>query len=178
MPVDQVRTKPHFSHLSLYTVARIFGEVGLRVFDVEVLHTHGGSLRVYGCHTDDTRPRRSQVEAVLDDEEKRGLRQFATYLDFRSCADKVKDDLLAFLIEQKHLGKTIAAYGAAAKGNTLFNYAGVKPGLIPFVCDAAPLKQGKFLPVSHIPIFPPSALTEHQPDWVLIPPCLGISPMR
>jgi hypothetical protein len=85
-------------------------------------------------------------------------------------AERVKDDLLAFLLEQKRAGRTVAAYGAAAKGNTLLNYAGVKPDLLPYVCDAAPSKQGKYLPGSHLPILPPAALREHQPDFVLILP--------
>jgi len=160
----------HFSYLSLYTVARIFEQAGLRVCDVEELLTHGGSLRVYGCHTDDARSGTSRVDAVLEEEEKRGLRQLDTYLDFQLRANKTKDDLLTFLIEQKRLGKTVAAYGAAAKGNTLLNYAGVKPDLIPFVCDAAPSKQEKFMPGSHIPILPPFALAEDKPAWVLILP--------
>ena len=160
----------HFSYFSLYTVARIFEQAGLRVYDVEKLPTHGGSLRVYGCHVDDARPGTSRVEAALEEEEKRGLRRLTIYLEFQSRANKVKDDLLAFLIDQKRLGKTVAAYGAAAKGNTLLNYAGVKPDLIPFVCDAAPSKQGKFMPGSHMPILLPSALAQHQPDWVVILP--------
>lgn len=159
----------HFSYLSLYTVAHVFEQAGLRVYDVEELPTHGGSLRVYGCHADDARPATSRIRALLE-EEKRGLCRLSTYLEFQSRANKVKDDLLAFLIEQKRLGKTVAAYGAAAKGNTLLNYAGVKPDLIPFVCDAALSKQGKFMPGSHIPILPPSALAEHQPDWVVVLP--------
>ena len=160
----------HFSYLSVYTIAGIFEKAGLRVFDVEELPTHGGSLRVYGCHTGDERPTTTQVETVLEDEEERGLRKIDTYLEFQSRANKTKDDLLAFLVEQKRLGKTVAAYGAAAKGNTLLNYAGVRSDLIPFVCDAAPSKQGKFMPGSHIPILSPSALAEHHPDWVLILP--------
>jgi hypothetical protein len=92
------------------------------------------------------------------------------YSDFQVKANQVKDDLLAFLIKQKHAGKKIAAYGAAAKGNTLLNYAGVKSDLLPIVCDAAPAKQGKFMPGSHIPILPPSALIEFNPDFVLILP--------
>jgi hypothetical protein len=160
----------HFSYLSLSTVARIFEQAGLRVFDVEELPTHGGSLRVYGCHADDARPATSLIEGVLEEEKKRGIRRLSTYLEFQSRANKVKDDLLAFLIEQKRLGKTVVAYGAAAKGNTLLNYAGIKSDLIPFVCDAAPSKQGKFMPGSHIPILPPSALAENQPDWVVILP--------
>ena len=160
----------HFSYLSLYTVAHIFKQAGLRVFDVEELPTHGGSLRVYGCRADDARPTTNRVEAVLEDEKERGLRRLDTYLDFQSRANKIKDNLLAFLIEQKRLDKTVAAYGAAAKGNTLLNYAGIKPDLLRYVCDAAPSKQGKFLPGSHIPILPPSALAEQKPDWVLILP--------
>ena len=160
----------HFSYLSLYALGLIFEQAGLKVYDVEELPTHGGSLRAYGCHSDDAKQEMSGVKAVLEEERKHGLRELATYLDFQSSANKVKDDLLAFLIEQKRLGKTVAAYGAAAKGNTLLNYAGVKSDLIPFVSDAAPSKQGKFMPGSHIPILPPSALAENRPDWVLILP--------
>ena len=160
----------HFSYLSLYTVARIFEQAGLRMYDVEELPTQGGSLRVYGCHIDDARPTTSRVEALLEEEGKRGLRQLSTYMGFQSCANAVKDNLVAFLIEQKFLGKTVAAYGAAAKGNTLLNYAGIKPDLLAFVCDAAPSKQGKFMPGSHIPILSPSALYEQHPDRVVILP--------
>ena len=160
----------HFSYLSLYTVRRIFEQADLRVFDVEELQTHGGSLRVYGCHADDAKPETSRVGEVLKEEEKQGLRRLSTYLEFQSRANKVKNDLLAFLLDQKRLGKTVAAYGAAAKGNTLLNYAGVKPDLISFVCDAAPSKQGKFMPGSHILILPPEVLRERRPDVVLILP--------
>ena len=94
----------------------------------------------------------------------------ATYQYFQAKADRVKDDLLAFLIEQKRAGKKVAAYGAAAKGNTLLNYAGVKPDLLPFVCDAAAAKQGMFMPGSHIPILPPAALDVQRPEYLLILP--------
>ncbi|MDD5471462.1 MAG: class I SAM-dependent methyltransferase [Sideroxydans sp.] len=160
----------HFSYLSLYTVNRIFAAAGLRVWDVEELPTHGGSLRVYGCHTEDARKMTATVHAMLADEASRGMQALATYQSFQARADRVKDDLLAFLIEQKRAGKKVAAYGAAAKGNTLLNYAGVKPDLLPFVCDAAAAKQGKFMPGSHIPIFAPKALRERKPDYVLILP--------
>jgi len=160
----------HYSYLSLYTVNRIFDASGLRVFDVEELSTHGGSLRVYGCHADDPRPQTTAVPALLTEEERQGVRILTTYRDFQRQADRVKDDLLAFLIEQKHSGKKVAAYGAAAKGNTLLNFAGIKPDLLPYVCDAAPSKQGKFLPGSHIPILPPAVLREDNPDIVLILP--------
>jgi len=160
----------HFSYLSLHTVSRIFSTVGLRVYDVEELSTHGGSLRVYGCHGDDPRPDSTSVDMLIAKEEERGLRNLDIYRGFQERADKIKDDLLVFLVEQKHAGKKVAAYGAAAKGNTLLNYAGVKPDLLPYVCDAAPSKQGKFLPGSHIPILPPAALSERHPDLVLILP--------
>ena len=160
----------HYSYLSLYTVRRILEVAGLRVFDVEELITHGGSLRVYGCHADDPRPQTTAVPALLAEEERQGLRMLTTYRNFQWHADLVKDDLLAFLIEQKRSGKKVAAYGAAAKGSTLLNYAGIKPDLLPYVCDAAPSKQGRFLPGSHIPILSPAALREEKPNIILILP--------
>jgi SAM-dependent methyltransferase len=158
----------HFSYLSLYTVARIFAVAGLRVFDVDELATHGGSLRVFGCHADDARKESPAVTAVVEAEESQGLRALKTYQGFQAHANRIKDDLLVFLIDQKRSGRSVAAYGAAAKGNTLLNFAGVKSDLLPYVCDAAPSKQGKFMPGSHIPILPPRALQERQPDTVLV----------
>ena len=160
----------HFSYLSLYTVQRIFAAACLRIFNVEELPTHGGSLRIYGCHAEDVRPEQPAVEAILQAEQASGLRDIVSYQTFQSRADKVKDDLIVFLIEQKRAGKKVAAYGAAAKGNTLLNYAGIKPDLLPYVCDAALAKQGKYLPGSHIPILPPDALAEQNPDYILILP--------
>ena len=160
----------HFSYLSLYTVSRIFEAAGLRVWDVDQLPTHGGSLRVFGCHEDDARATTLSVTALLAEEAQLGLQSIATYNSFQVRANQVKDDLLAFLIAQKRQGKKVAAYGAAAKGNTLLNYAGVKPDLLSFLCDAAPSKQGKFMPGSHIPILTPQAMQEHQPDFVVILP--------
>lgn len=160
----------HFSYLSLTTVASIFAEAGLRVWDVEELPTHGNSLRVYGCHNDATIVTTERVAALLTREDEFGVTRLATYTEFQKRADRVKDDLLAFLIEQKRAGRRVAAYGAAAKGNTLLNYAGVRPDLLPYVCDAAPSKQGKFLPGSHIPIRAPEALWENSPDYVVILP--------
>lgn len=160
----------HFSYLSLTTVERIFRAAGLRVWHVERLPTHGGSLRVYGCHAADARASTPAVAELLQEEQSQGLQDLATYQSFQARADGVKNALLAFLIEQKRLNKTVAAYGAAAKGNTLLNYGGVKPDLLPFVCDAAAAKQGKFMPGSHIPILPPSALRERRPDYVVILP--------
>ena len=160
----------HFSYLSLYTVQRIFSAAGLRVFDVEELATHGGSLRVYACHANDGRAQSTTVQSVLDDEERRGMRALAVYREFQARADAIKNDLLSFLLDQKRNGKQVAAYGAAAKGNTLLNYAGVKPDLLPYVCDAAPSKQGKFMPGSDIPILPPVTLRERRPEFVIILP--------
>lgn len=160
----------HFSYLSLYTVERIFKTAGLRVWNLEELPTHGGSLRVYGCHAEEARATTTSVAAMLAEEGRRGLQTLATYQNFQAKADRVKNDLLVFLIEQKYAGKTVAAYGAAAKGNTLLNYAGIKPDLLPFVCDAAAAKQGKFMPGSHIPILAPAALIEQRPDYLVILP--------
>lgn len=160
----------HFSYLSLYTVARIFAAAGLRVCDVEELSTHGGSLRVYGCHADDARADTTAVANVLAREAEAGLQGTQVYADFQARVEAIKDNFLDFLIAQKRAGKRVAAYGAAAKGNTLLNYAGVKPDLLPLVCDAAQAKQDKFLPGSRIPVRAPAALAEFKPDLVVIFP--------
>lgn len=160
----------HFSYLSLHTVRRIFAQEGLRVFDVEELPTHGGSLRVFGCHADDLRAEQASVAVLIAAETAGGLRDQATYRQFQVRAEKIKNDLLVFLIEQQRAGKSVVGYGAAAKGNTLLNFAGIRPDLLAYVCDAAPSKQGKFMPGSHIPILAPAALREHRPDYVLILP--------
>jgi len=160
----------HFSYLSLTTVIRIFEQAGLRIFDLEQLPTHGGSLRIYACHQDDSRPATSAVSAMIAEEKAFGLQDIAIYQAFQNKADKVKNDFLAFLIEQKRAGKSVAAYGAAAKGNTLMNYAGLKRDLISFVCDAAPSKQKKFMPGNHLPIHHPAELARQKPDWVVILP--------
>lgn len=160
----------HFSYLSLTAVFRIFAQAKLRIFDLEELPTHGGSLRIYGCHQDDPRPINNAVLTMLEAEKNFGLQDLGVYKKFQQQANTVKNDFLYFLIEQKRMGKMVAAYGAAAKGNTLMNYAGIKHDLIDFVCDAAPSKQGKFMPGSHIPILAPAALSELMPDWVIILP--------
>ena len=160
----------HFSYLSLLTVTKIFSAVGLRIFDVEELSTHGGSLRVYGCKSSASHQLSDAVARITDAEAAFGLDTDAPYIGFQARADKVKNQLLSFLLEARRDGKTIAGYGAAAKGNTILNYAGVRPDLLPFVCDAATAKQGQFMPGSHIPILPPEALLEQRPDYVLILP--------
>ena len=160
----------HFSYLSLHSVSCIFESAGLRIFDVEQIPTHGGSLRVFGCHVDDPRQNTKMVQTLHAREIQQGLQSLDAYNNFQDQANRVKNDLLDFLIEQKRAGKKVIAYGAAAKGNTLLNFAGVKPDLLPFVCDAASSKQGKFMPGSHIPILPPSVLTDFNPDFVVILP--------
>ena len=160
----------HYSYLSLQSVKAIFAKAGLRVCDVEQISTHGGSLRVYGCHATDARADGAAVARVLAEELASGLQDLPTYKRFQLEANKVKNNLLAFLVDANRVGKTVAAYGAAAKGNTLMNYAGVKPDLMTFVCDAAASKQGKFMPGSHIPILAPAQLRERRPDYVVILP--------
>ncbi|MFH1983028.1 MAG: class I SAM-dependent methyltransferase [Pseudomonadota bacterium] len=161
----------HFSYLSLLAARRIFVSHGLDLFDVEELETHGGSLRVYLKHVED---RSRQVVPAVDDlmrrEEALGMRFLDYYRGFQVRADNAKYALLTFLIEKKLAGQTVAAYGAAAKGNTLLNYCGVKKDLIEFVVDASPHKQGKFLPGSHIPVVNESRIKDCRPDYVLILP--------
>ncbi len=160
----------HFSYLSLYTVCRIFEAAELRVYKVEELSTHGGSLRIYGCHKNDERKNHDSVKELLEREKLYKLRDLHTYTSFQSSADKIKDNLLSFLIKEKNSGKEIIAYGAAAKGNTLLNYAGVKNDLIRYVCDGSTAKQGLFMPGSHIPIFSPNYLVDKSPDYIIILP--------
>ena len=160
----------HFSYLSLTVVRRIFEAAGLRIWKVDELTTHGGSLRVYGCHSVDGRNEDISVSKLLREEESFGLTNLKVYMEFQKHAEKIKNDLVNFLLEQKMRGKVVAAYGAAAKGNTLLNYAGVKPDLISTVFDAAVSKQGKFMPGSHIPIVSPSEMKNHKIDYLLILP--------
>ena len=160
----------HFSYLSLYAVSRIFQSNGLRIYDVEQLETHGGSLRIYGCHQDGQQSDSPKVLQLLELEKQKGLQELGTYIHFQRRADVVKNSLLRFLLEQKQAGKTVAAYGAAAKGNTLLNYAGIKPDMLAFVCDAAEAKQGKYLPGSHLPIFGVERIRQKKPDFIVILP--------
>lgn len=161
----------HFSYLSFFTVQQIFAAQGLSMFDVEELPTHGGSLRIYAKHQeDDTKLISLNVHALLEKESSKGLKTVEYYEGFQQKALQVKLDLLAFLIEQKRLNKKVAAYGAAAKGNTLLNYCGIKNDLIDFVVDANPHKQNKFLPASHIPVVNETILQTEKPDYVIILP--------
>ena len=160
----------HFSYLSLHTVQRIFATQGLVVWDVQTLATHGGSLRVWAQHRANPRPVGPRVAELLCQEDAAGMRHAAFYQGLQARADRIKDDLLAFLIEQKRAGQTVAAYGAAAKGNTLLNHAGIRSDLLPFVVDASPHKRGRWLPGSRIPVAGEASLREARPDFVLILP--------
>lgn len=160
----------HFSYLSLTAARRVFASCGLRIFDVECLPTHGGSYRVYGCHDAEPRPDTSEVRTMLAAEEAFGLAELAVYQNFQSRIERVKNDLLLFLLEKRRDGKKVAAYGAAAKGNTFMNFAGISVDLIAFVADAAPSKQGKWMPGNHLPILPPAELVAYRPDYVVIFP--------
>ena len=161
----------HFSYLSFGTVVNIFAKNGLNVFDVEKLGTHGGSLRVYAQRSDTGKqPVDSRVERLVAEENNAGMTSIAFYKGFQEHAEKVKNDFLKFLIEKKGEGKLVFGYGAAAKGNTLLNFAGVKSDLIKYVVDRSPHKQGKYMPGSRIPIVSEDRIKSDKPDYVVIFP--------
>jgi SAM-dependent methyltransferase len=161
----------HFSYLSLSTVNTIFAANGLSVFDVEEHPTHGGSLRVFAQRTDTGRhPQTNRLGDLMDRELRAGMRNADFYANFQAKAEKVKDDFLAFLIEARRSAKKVAAYGAAAKGNTLLNFAGVRPDLLSYVVDKNPAKQGKFMPGSRIPIVDEALLCKGKPDYIVVLP--------
>jgi SAM-dependent methyltransferase len=161
----------HFSYFSFLTVSRVFEAHGLRLFDVEELPTHGGSLRVYGAHADDPEKPESEAARELRERERAaGYEDIETYLGYGRRVEADKRQILAFLIDLKQGHLRIAGYGAPAKGNTLLNYCGVGKDFIDYTCDLNPHKQGHFLPGSHIPIRSPEAIREDRPDVVLILP--------
>lgn len=161
----------HFSYLSLIAVKQIFEQHGLQIFDVEEVTTHGGSLRIFAKHAADiTKAIASHVQQILDKEIAFGLTSLAVYKSYQQKAEKVKNDFTKFLIDAKNQGKTVAGYGAAAKGNTLLNFAGIKKDLLQFVVDASPHKQNKFLPGVHIPVLDESNIRSVKPDYVVILP--------
>jgi 2-polyprenyl-3-methyl-5-hydroxy-6-metoxy-1,4-benzoquinol methylase len=161
----------HFSYLSFSTVQKIFAAQGLELFDVEELPTHGGSLRIYGKHQEDSsKPVSPAVAALLQKEDSKGMNSMAWYSNLQQKALTVKLDLTELLIKLKRDNVTVAAYGAAAKGNTLLNYCGIKNDLINFVVDANPNKQGKWLPASHIPVMNEAHLKQTKPQYVIILP--------
>jgi hypothetical protein len=161
----------HYSYLSLGTVLEILKDNGLGVFDVQEISPHGGSLRIFAQRMDSgLHSVTSSVSMVLEKENCMGMQSRECYLEFQSVAEKIKNDFLSFLIDAKNTGKKVAGYGAAAKGNTILNFAGVKKDLLEFVCDAAPSKQGRYLPGSRIPIISPARLAENRPDFLVILP--------
>jgi len=161
----------HFSYLSLTAVNRIFAHHGLKLFDVEELPTHGGSLRIFGTHDDNAAlPVSERITELLEREAREGLKDMDHYTGFQERVDATKRALLDFLIEAKRAGKTVVGYGAPAKGNTLLNYCGVRTDFIDYTVDRSPHKQGKFLPGTRIPIHAPERIHETRPDYVLILP--------
>ncbi len=161
----------HFSYLSLYTVQKIFESEGLAIFDVEEIPTHGGSLRIFARNKEnDSLIVNEAVREILRKEEDCGLFDIESYKSFQSKVENIKIELLSFFVQVRKEGKRVAAYGAAAKGNTLLNYCGVKSDLLDFVSDANPYKQGKFLPASHVPVVNEETLRDTKPEFVIIFP--------
>jgi hypothetical protein len=161
----------HFSYFSFVTVEKILTAHGLTIFDVEELPTHGGSLRIYACHVEDTgKPIGKSVEELRAREQATGFISLKSYLSFAEKVKETKRKLLDFLIRAKREGKSIAGYGAPGKGNTLLNYCGIRTDFIDYTVDRNPYKQGKFLPGTHIPVFHPDKIRETRPDYVLILP--------
>jgi SAM-dependent methyltransferase len=160
----------HFSYFSYLTVQRVFAAHGLRLFDVEELSTHGGSLRIYGCHADDPRPAEGRAEALAEREREAGYETLETYTSYSGRVERDKREIVRLLTELKDQGARIAGYGAPAKGNTLLNYCGVRRDFIDYTVDRSPHKQGQYLPGTHIPIRAPEVLREERPDIVLILP--------
>jgi SAM-dependent methyltransferase len=161
----------HFSYFSALAADKIFAAHGLRIFDVEELWTHGGSLRIYACHADDeTHPTEASVSELVRREREAGLHRLEAYAEFAERVRATKRALLSFLIEAKSSGKSLVGYGAPGKGNTLLNYCGIRTDFLDYTVDRNPYKQGKFLPGTHIPIFAPEKIAETKPDYVLILP--------
>jgi SAM-dependent methyltransferase len=161
----------HYSYFSFTTVERLFSANGLSVFDVEELPTHGGSLRVFAQRRDVvSRPASPRVMSLLQEESRAGIMTRQYYMDFQQRAEQVKNDLLSCMVEAKKRGLKVGAYGAAAKGNTLLNFAGIRPDLLPYVADRNPAKQGKYMPGSRIPIVSEEYLERSRPNQILILP--------
>ena len=159
----------HYSYYSLLTVIEIFKKHGLEVYDVEEQPTHGGSLRIFGKHTEDkTKSLCANIQVVLEKEAAHELTKIDGYSGFQESVDAMKDEFVGFLLQEKKAGKKIAAYAAAAKGNTMINYFGIRKDVIQYVVDKSPHKQGKFLPASHIPIVAEEMIRETKPDWIVI----------
>jgi predicted TPR repeat methyltransferase len=160
----------HFSYFSLVTIQRLAHRHGLRLIDVEQIPTHGGSLRVFLCHTEATHPLSPRVDALLAHERDSGFEHIDSYSNFSKKVHQTKRELLSFLIECKNQGARLSGYGAPGKGNTLLNYCGIGTDFLDFTVDRNPYKHGRFTPGMHIPIYPVSAIDEARPDYILILP--------
>jgi hypothetical protein len=161
----------HFSYFSFVTVERVFAAHGLTLFDVEEIPTHGGSLRIYGRHTEDaSRPVETAIEALRTREQRAGITRMETYAAFQEQVKATKRRLLDFLIRARGDKKSVVGYGAPGKGNTLLNYCGIRTDFVDYTVDRNPYKHFKYLPGTHIPIFPPERIRETRPDYVLILP--------
>jgi hypothetical protein len=161
----------HFSYFSLLTVEKVFAKFGLCLFDVEELPTHGGSLRIYARHAENEDiPVKERTYGLLQEEKAADLDKMETYTGFAAQVQAVKRRLLQFLIEARDQGKSVAGYGAPAKGNTLLNYCGIRTDLIEYTVDRSPHKQGRFLPGTHIPVYSPDRIRDTKPDYLLILP--------
>ncbi len=161
----------HYSYLSLFSASKIFNKAGLKIYKVKKLQTHGGSIRIYGCHIDDDKVIDKSYDELINEEIELGINSINFYTNFNKNAEKIKTEFQRFLLDCKEKNLFVCAYGAAAKGNTLLNFCGIKDDLISFVCDAAEAKQNKFMPGSKIPIVHPDTLKkEKKIDFVLILP--------
>lgn len=161
----------HFSYFSLITIRNLFARHGLKVFDIEELSTHGGSLRVYACHEENARrPVGDRVHCLIQQETKAGFTSLDHYFSFGERVKETKRKFLDFLVTAKREGKSVVGYGAPAKGNTLLNYCGVRTDFIDYTVDRSPHKQGHFLPGTHIPIYSPDRIRETKPHYLLLLP--------
>jgi hypothetical protein len=161
----------HFSYFSFFAIEKIFEKHALKIFDVEELPTHGGSLRIFGNHKQDlSRTASDRVTDLRSWEESKAVNELKTYENFAEQVRETKRALLQFLIEAKRSGKTVAGYGAPGKGNTLLNYCAIRTDFLDYTVDRSPFKQGKFLPGTHVPIYHPDQIRKTKPDYLLILP--------
>ncbi len=161
----------HFSYFSFFSAEKIFAAHGLRLFDVDELPTHGGSIRIYACHeNDDSKVMSEKARELKEREVREGIAKLEYYENFAKHVKETKRKLLSLLIDLKRQGKVIAGYGAPGKGNTLLNYCGIRTDFLDYIVDRNPYKHGRYTPGTHIPIYPPERIRETRPDYVMILP--------